>query len=324
MGPAHGRTAELSLGSGPRAPGAGLVLVTGASGFIGTAASRELAARGRPVTVAQRHPLDQSELPERLVGEIGPETDWTAALRGVDSVLHLAGIAHAGAGVDPGVLERVNVAGTCNLAEQAAAAGVRRLVFVSSIKAQAERSGAEPVREDDLPQPEDAYGRAKLAAERALAGVRGIEIVVVRPPLVYGPGARGNFAALCRAVAKGWPIPVGRTPNRRSLIALPNLVDALLLCLDHPAAAGRTYLVRDGEDLSTADLVRGIAGALGQPARLLRLPDGWLRAAMAAIGRRGIADRLLGDLRLDDSLIRRELGWEPPVHVARALAESVR
>jgi nucleoside-diphosphate-sugar epimerase len=209
------------------------------------------------------------------------------------------------------------------LARQAAAAGVKRFVFLSSVKVNGE-SGR--YTEADPPAPEDAYGISKHEAEaalRAIAQDTGMDVVIIRPPLVYGPGVRANFLALMRAVSRGIPLPLGAVNNRRSLVALSNLVDFIITCIEHPAAANETFLLSDGEDLSTTDLIRRLAGAMGRPARLLPVPESVLIAGAALLGRRDIAQRLLGTLRVDTSKARQLLGWVPPITVDEGLRLAV-
>jgi nucleoside-diphosphate-sugar epimerase len=218
---------------------------------------------------------------------------------------------------------RVNVAGTSAFARQAAAAGVKRFVFLSSVKVNGE-SGR--YTEADPPAPEDAYGISKHEAEaalRAIAKDTGMDVVIIRPPLVYGPGVRANFLALMRAVSRGIPLPLGAVNNRRSLVALGNLVDFIVTCIEHPAAANETFLLSDGEDLSTTDLIRRLAAAMGRPARLLPVPESVLIAGAALLGRRDIARRLLGTLQVDTSKAGQLLGWVPPITVDEGLRLAV-
>jgi nucleoside-diphosphate-sugar epimerase len=217
---------------------------------------------------------------------------------------------------------RVNVAGSRRLAQQAAAAGARRLVFMSTIKVNGERTAERAYTEDDAPRPEDAYGISKQEAEQALREVAqktGLEFVVLRPPLVYGPGVKGNFLRLMNLVARGVPLPLGAVDNRRSFIYIGNLAGAIVRALEAPQAAGRTYLVSDGEDVSTPDLVRALARALGVKPRLLSLPLAALVLAATLTGKRGEFTRLAGSLRVDSSRIRRELDWRPPFTLAQGL-----
>jgi nucleoside-diphosphate-sugar epimerase len=303
------------------------ILVTGANGFIGRALCEALAASGRKVRKALRAvgPDDTNAI---AVGNIGPGTDWDAALEGVGSVVHLAARTHVlrETAADPlAEYRRINVAATERLARAAAASGVRRLVFVSSVKIHGERTEVRPFTEDDASHPEDAYGESKREAEQALARVAtetGLQAVVLRPPLVYGPGVKGNFLRLMNLVARGVPLPLGAIANRRSLIYAGNLADAIIKALGTPQAAGRTYLVSDCEDVSTPDLVRALAQSLGVKPRLVPLPLAALRIAAALAGRRAEFARLAGSLQVDSSRIRRELDWRPRFTLARGLAET--
>jgi len=306
------------------------VLVTGADGFIGARLCRTLEAGGYSARRAVRRVRGAATPAVLAVGEVHGETDWSAALAGAECVVHLAARTHVLEETAPDPLaeyRRVNVAGTRALARQAAAAGVRRLVFVSSIKVNGERTGERPYAEDDAPRPEDAYGISKQEAERELGEVAaetGLESVVLRPPLVYGPGVKGNFLRLLNLVARGVPLPFAALDNRRSLIGAGNLCDAIRAALAAPQADGRTYLVSDGEDTSTPGLMRALALALEVKPRLFPCPPAVLRALAAALGRSGEAARLTGSLQVDASRIRRELAWQPPQALAQGLAETAR
>lgn len=302
------------------------MLVTGANGFVGRGLSEEALNRGWQVKGATRGACDLNGAENVVVGEIDGLTDWQAALSGVEVVIHLAARVHVmkDTSVDPlAEFRKVNVQGTENLARQAARAGARRLVYVSSIKVNGEgTSGSQGYSERDTPAPQDAYGISKWEAEQALHRVAqetGLEVVVVRPPLVYGPGVKGNFISLLAAVGKGIPLPLAGADNARSLVYVGNLVDALIACATHPAVAGQTYLVSDGMPVSTATLVEKIAGALDCRSRSFYFPPVLMRAAAALLGRSAQIDRLFGSLRVDDEKIRRELGWIPPYTLEQGL-----
>jgi nucleoside-diphosphate-sugar epimerase len=307
-----------------------IVLVTGATGFVGQALIAALAPTHR-VRRALRTPAPpQPGCEDLMTGPLGRTTDWSAALAGVDAVVHLAARTHVLHDPAPDPLaayHAVNVDGTRQLAEQAAAVGVRRFVFLSSIKVNGEATSERPFTEGDDPRPEDAYGVTKLGAERALAEAAagsGMETVVLRPPLVYGAGVKGNLLALMHTIARGVPLPLGGIHNRRSLIGLDNLVSALVLALTHSAAAGQTFLLADGEDLSTTQLIQLIAAGLGRPARLFPVPSALLALAGSLTGRRATISRLIGSLQVDAGAIRARLGWRPPLLAAEGLARMGR
>lgn len=316
----------------------GPVLVTGAAGFIGGALIDRLLGEGVPTVAAVRGPLPRPAgvhppTGERMVavGDIGPHTDWRGALAGVDCVVHLAARVHVmhERAADPlAEFRKVNVDGTLALARQAVAAGVRRFIFVSSIKVNGEGTApGRPFAADDVPAPADAYGISKLEAERsllALATETGMQMVIIRPVLVYGPGVKANFRSMMSWLSKGVPLPLGAIHNRRSLVALDNLVDLILTCMNHPAAAGQVFLVSDGEDLSTTELLRRMGAALGRPARLLPVPAAWLDGAARLLGRGAVTQRLCGSLQVDIEKTRRLLDWTPPVTVDEALRETAR
>ncbi len=308
------------------------VLVTGASGFVGQAVCSSLLSRGVTVLAAARSELQPAPGQGTVrLSEMSGSTDWSKVLDGVEGIIHLAARVHVmkETAADPWREFLIsNVEATRRLAEQAAEAGVRRLVFISSVKVNGEQTApGHPFTTEDEPAPGDAYGASKLLAEEALADVAartGLEVVGIRPPLVYGPGVKGNFLTLLKACRRRLPLPLGGIDNRRSLVYLGNLVDALLRALDHPAAPGNTYLVRDGEDLSTPQLVRRLSAALGVQPRLLPAPLGLMRAAAGVIGRRGAVERLTSSLQVDDSALREDLGWAPPFTVDQGLALTAR
>ena len=303
-----------------------MLLVTGATGFVGQALCAELARRG----IAFRGVARSARDGYTAVGGIDGATDWSAALDGVDTIIHLAARVHVmdrDGGKDAARFHSVNTEGTLNLARQAAAKGVRRLVFISTIKVNGEATdGRGPFKPGDPPDPQDAYAASKLAAEvglRAVGGETGLETVIVRPPLVYGPGVKANFESLMKLVRRGVPLPFASVRNARSLVYVGNLVDLAISAAAHPNAAGRTFLAADGEDLSTPDLIRAIATAQGRPARLFAVPPALLRAGAGLVGRRGLASRLLGTLRVDIADTRTALEWSPPFTVAEGLRATV-
>lgn len=297
------------------------VLVTGATGFVGRALCRHLTASGAFVRAALRSGAPDPPLPvaeQAHVGAIDGRTEWRPALQGIDTVLHLAARTHVlhDTAADPlAEYRRINAHGTARLAQQAAESGARRLVFVSSVKVNGERTTTSPFRESDAPAPEDAYGASKQEAERALhdiSAATGLEAVVVRPPLVYGPGVKANFLRMIRAVDSGLPLPLAGIRNRRSILYVENLVDLLTRTIGHPAAPGETFLVSDGPAVSTPDLLRMLALALGRPARLIHVPPSLLVAASHLAGRGPAGSRLTGSLEVDITHACTRLGWSPP------------
>lgn len=307
------------------------ILITGANGFVGTALCHTLVEQGFAVRRTLRRPeATTAAMEDVVVGDIGLAIDWRHALRDVEGVVHLAARAHVMRNTVADPLKEyrnVNVLATRTLLQAARNAGVRRFVFLSSIKVNGEQTKGKPFTEHDMPHPEDDYGVSKWEAELVLQEctvASSMETVVLRPPLLYGPGVKGNFLSLLRAIDRGLPLPLASIDNRRSLLYVGNLIDAIMLCLDHPAAAGKTYLLADDDGVSTPALVRGIAHALGKPARLLPFPPVLLKHAGALAGKAGAVARLLGSLQIDSNRIRRELGWRPRTNMAQGLAETVR
>lgn len=307
------------------------VLVTGANGFVGAALCERLERQAFLVRAATRtYRQPQRHSGSIAVGEINGQTDWRDALRGVQQVVHLAARVHVmqdGSSNPLADFRQVNVEGTANLARQAAECDVRRLVFVSSVKVNGKStSTGHPFTADDTPAPEDPYGVSKYEAEQALrqiASETGMEVVIIRPPLVYGPGVRANFASMMRWLGRGIPLPLaGVTENRRSLVALDNLVDLIVTCLKHPAAANQTFLVSDGEDLSTATLLKRMGQAQGTPTRLFYMPVAVLKLVAAMLGKQNIYLRLCGSLQADIGKTRELLGWTPPVAVDEGLRRA--
>ena len=308
-------------------------LITGASGFIGRhlASALQQAADPWQLRLVSRNTArlpDCAGATRHAIGAIDGSTDWSGLLQGVDVVVHAAARVHVLHDTATDTLaqyRRANTEGTLRLAEQAAAAGVRRLVFLSTIGIHG-AGQHHPYQEDDAPAPHSPYAQSKLDAERglrALAAHTGLEVVVIRPPLVYGPQAPGNFARLAAVVRRGVPLPLGSVCNLRSLVAIDNLVDFIQCCMTHPAAAHQAFLVSDGHDLSTPDLIRRMGAALHQPARLLPVPLTLLRWGAACVGKQAMLQQLTGSLQADIRKARTLLGWTPPQTVDAALAKAL-
>ena len=262
------------------------------------------------------------------MGDIGPDTDWSQVLQGCDCVLHLAGRAHRmddAPGSALAEFRRVNVSASVRLFQQAATAGVRRFVFVSSVGVHGDHS-LRPITEDDPTQPQEPYAISKLEAERALAMLAaqtGVELVIVRPPLVYGADAPGNFGRLARLAALPLPLPFASVDNRRSLVGFQNLVHFLVLCLRHPSAAGQTFLVADGDDVSVAELIRSMRRARGRSAGLFPFPRKLLAILAVCAGKRAMWEKFACNLQVDITRARRTLGWTPPLNVAQGIERAM-
>jgi nucleoside-diphosphate-sugar epimerase len=309
------------------------VLVTGANGFIGRALCERLMADGRPVIGTVRNDLAANRLPEGLetftIGDIGPRTQWSAALSGVDTVVHLA--ARVAVLKDEGpdkftAYRQANVAGTRTLAQTAASMDVQRLVFMSSVKVLGEGRLSAYTEGDGL-NPSDPYAVSKCEGEQtlhAIAEKTGLEVVVLRPPLVYGPRVKANFLQLLKLVDKRIPLPLAGAKNQRSLIYLGNLLDAIITCIRHPKAAGQTYLVSDGSDTSVPELIKKIALALGKPSRVFPFPIELLRLLAKILGQADPVNRLLDSLTVNSSKIRSELDWTPPFTMEDGLKETAK
>lgn len=307
------------------------ILVTGGQGLVGHAVARELLVRDYTVRISSRQHYDSSN--DRLeylrTGNLDASTVWRDALTEVDAVVHCAARVHVMHDVAASPLNEfrsVNTHGTLNLARQCAQSGVRRFIFISSVKVNGEVTAlGHPFDEKTVVPPDDPYGLSKYEAEmglRAIAEATGMEVVIIRPPLIYGPGVKANFAALMRAVQRGVPLPLGAVKNQRSLLALDNLTDFILASLTHSAAANETFLLSDGTDLSTPELVRQLAHACGKKAYLLPVPPGVLQACATLLGRRDALDRLCGNLQVDSSKARRLLDWTSPIDVAEGLRRA--
>ncbi len=312
----------------------GAVMITGATGFIGQALSNALDRCGVPVVRVVRTTLpSHSNHGHRVViiDDIGPNTDWTTALTGVDCIVHCAARVHMmrdKTAESLAAFRAVNTEGTLHLAREAAAVGVRRFIFLSSIKVNGDSTPAgRPFHASDAPSPRDPYGISKNEAEdglRQLSTQTSMEHVIVRPPLVYGPGVKANFAAMVRWIESGIPLPLGGVEqNRRSLVSIDNLVDLLIKCIEHPLAANETFLGSDGHDLSTADLLRRMAASIGKRARLISVSTTLLRFAALAVGQSAVAQRLLGSLQVDIRKTRQTLNWSPPVSVDEGLRRAI-
>ncbi len=309
------------------------ILITGATGFIGREVCRQLRRLGYTVSGTTRDTglhAGPENIPLHYIQEFSCEMDWSQAVAGADAIVHLAARVHQMRDqvVDPmSEYRRVNVEGTKSLATVAAAAGVKRFIFLSSIKVNGEKTIDTPFSERDTPAPIDPYGISKWEAEQALAKINShssLDTVILRSPLVYGPNAGGNFATLVRAVIKRWPIPLGAVANLRSLVYVGNLVSAIVQCLVHPSARGKTFFVSDGEDLSTVELVRRMAEAAGVVPRIFSCPLWCLHAAGVLTGRRQIIEKITDSLQLDSEHIRQALSWSPPFSVEDGLRESMK
>ncbi len=311
------------------------IAVTGSAGFIGRKVLAELSLRGFNTRAIVRN-ISQLKYFSDIVPDsfalvnICSNTDWSTTLTGVSCIIHCAARAHVITEYDTDSIaayRKVNVEGSRRLAEQAAIAGVKRIVFLSSIGVNGVSTKfSQPFTSFDTAAPTEAYAISKMEAEQALWEVSakyGMEIVVVRAPLVYGPGAKGNLARLIKFVQLGLPLPFGAIKNQRSLIGLDNLADLLICCVDHSNAAGETFLVSDDEDISTPDLLRYMAVQMGRSAHLFQVPLPLLRFAASAIGRRAELDRLIGSLQVDTSHTRKVLNWKPPVSIEEGIRRMV-
>lgn len=307
------------------------VLVTGATGFIGSHLCPFLESRGYEVKAAIRSGAHAGKGPGRLVriSDVGPDTDWSEALQDISMIVHLAGRAHR---MNEPLEEsrrgneQVNARGTLNLARQARDAGVRRLLFLSTVKVNGEASGLRPFSETDPPEPSDPYALSKWHAEQGLqeiAASSALETVIIRPPLVYGPGVGANFLALLQAVDRGTPLPLASIRNQRSMVGVRNLADMIERCLDHPRAAGNLFLVSDRCDVSTPDLIRAVAWGLHKEPRLISIPLWLLKGVAKLAGKGGAFERLTGTLTVNCDKAREVLGWSPPVTLAEELTATL-
>ena len=303
------------------------ILVTGANGFVGTSLSHSLLQQGYELIKAVGAANQQYSASSYVeIGFIDAETDWQAALQGAEVVVHLAARVHVmqDKSINPlAEFRKVNVDGTLNLARQAAAAGIKRFIFISSVKVNGEISVlSKPFTTEDIANPQDAYGLSKYEAEQGLiliANKTGMELVIIRPPLVYGLGVKANFATMFQAVKLGIPLPFGAIRNRRSFVYVENLVSLILRCIIHPAANNQIFFVSDGHDLSTTELLQASAIAMGVKARLLPIPQKLLEVCATLAHKKDWAQRLCGNLQVDILKTCELLDWQPPFTVAEGL-----
>ena len=314
------------------------VLVTGADGFVGRYVCRKLIESGYSLRAGVRNVESIPDLKRAvpglidssLLGDLGASPELRGPLDGVSAVVHLAARVHVmkeSSGNPLQEFRRVNVVGTKSLARAAAEAGVRRFIFVSTIKVNGDATFGEPFHVDMPPAPQDAYAISKWEAEEALRSVAaesGLEVVIVRPPLVYGPGVRGNFLRLMRLVDRALPLPWPKTANCRSMIGAENLADFLVRCVDHPKAAGQSFLVKDSEDISTRELITRLARLLARPVHLVPVPESLIRLAARLTMKKEAAGRILDSLVVDSDCAQRLLGWVPPVTLDEGLASTAR
>lgn len=309
------------------------VLLTGATGFVGRYLWKFLTSTGYSVTGTTRRSAEDFSVDEHKlisIGDLGSAVDWEPVLKGVDCVVHLAARVHVMRDREPDPLaafRRVNVGGTERLLRHACESGVKRFVYISSVKVHGDATTGAPFKVTDAPLPTDPYAQSKLEAERlveAIGAQIGIETVVIRPPLIYGPGVGGNFIRLLQMIDKGYPLPFGRIDNQRSLVGVANLCDLIRECLSNRSAAGRTFLVSDDQDVSTPELLRLIAASMSRPARLLPVPPAVLRVVAKAAGRSAELSRLTGSLRVDVAETMRILDWAPPFSLADEIESTVR
>ncbi len=308
------------------------ILLTGATGFVGAALCECLCHQGQSVIAAIRHnsPRLPSSVQHALVGDLLPDTAWMPVLNNVDVVIHLAARAHIMHDTvnDPlAAFRETNTQATLNLAQQAADAGTRRFIYLSSIKVNGEFTTDTPFVSDSDNIPSDPYGLSKYEAEqglREIAQQTGMEVVIIRPPLVYGAGVKGNFLSMLRWLERGVPLPLALVNNLRSLVCVDNLIDLIMTCVEHPSAANQTFLVSDGEDVSTSQLLRCMGKALGKPARLIPIPPKLLKLGAGLLGKSDITQRLLGNLQVDITKTKTLLNWTPPLNVDEGLRKTAK
>jgi len=309
-----------------------VIAVTGATGFLGSALLERLSTQYGVVALVRKEPLVRlAGVDYRICGDLSPSQEWSHLLPGVDVVIHTAARVHvmdASSSAAVNEFRRTNVEGTINLAQQAANGGAKRFIFLSSIKVNGEFTDPDrPFSAEDGPNPQEAYSISKMEAEQGLQEIGakcGMEIVCIRPPLVYGPGVKGNFLSMLRWLKLGVPLPLGSIHNKRSLVSLENLVDLIITCIDYPAAANQIFLVSDDEDLSTSELLQRMSAALGQSVRLIPVPAKLLQMGAQMLGKKDVAQRLFGNLQVDISKTKNLLGWSPPMSVNEGLRKTAK
>jgi nucleoside-diphosphate-sugar epimerase len=305
------------------------VLVTGASGFIGKYLCQSLSEQNFEIVIVTRGQANAKENITVINKTLNINTDWSETLKGINVFIHLAGRAHVmkEEASDPyQAYAEINIEATKHLAEQAALNGVKRFIFLSSVKVNGESTKKSAFTESDQPQPEDDYGKTKYEAEKVLSNIAqetGMEVVVIRPPLVYGKGVKANFKNLIKLSQSGLPMPFGAIHNKRSLIYIENLIDFIMVCIDHPQAANQTFLVSDDHDVSTTQLIQSIANASSKKSRLIPIPISWLTLVFKLIGKKSLSDRLFGTLQVDISKAKTLLGWKPPFSFKDGIARTV-
>jgi nucleoside-diphosphate-sugar epimerase len=302
------------------------ILVTGANGFVGNALVAHLRRTFSSVSAVVRNSAPYIGDKAFRIKDITGDTDWGEAVKNIHTVIHLAGRAHmVGGNQALDLYRRVNVDGTENLARQFINAGGRRFIYLSSVKVNGDRTTGHAFTEEDPPDPTDAYGQSKMEAEERLWQLKqsaDFELVLIRPPLIYGPGVKANFLNMMNWLARGIPLPFGAIYNKRSLISLNNLVDLITLCVDHPSAANQLFLAADGEDLSTTDLLVRLGIAMGRPARLIQIPQRFIEQGLHLIGKKHVARKLCGSLTTDIRKAMEMLGWNPVEDVDTGLKKT--